>query len=535
MLNQFFSSPLFLGLVATAFILYVVTLIHINLKLSKKKRRKNQKKAKVSNPKSDSKTVTDFCLNRYHCRDCKHEFLGLNEKSCPKCGSTDIYDTAKGQYLGFLEDKTKLLRKHVTFTIPNNCLHCNFLVKCQNLKSKKGWRKLLSCIVVFAFFMSMFNSSLVLADVKEDLIAETPLTVFGEHEWVHVSVGGNHAGSVAWEGYGEDVQLVFYAYNDNGLSFDQFVIEANISYYDPFNKFYVYWGGKISGEDKILLKFYSFLGQTTTLVEPFAGEAPHYGRPGTRVKKNVITGENEIFDVFGANDIHLCSFEWSFISVSNNITNVTQSIPSLIVYDPDGDKYDTKVLSATMLPLIEYFDMVGFMVDTMGPDYVKWVLYSDQSLRVAINQGFEDQSLPSFSVDPVSLRVEPSERVTVSFVLPEGITEYEGSWESRSVRDYVELLSDEVYADGEHVVEFRFLESAKNKRFTVEVSCEKYGTSYSGSAMVEVVPSAWESIVPGVIVLGFIIVGCFFGLRWLIRQKREDASAQEVTSEVLHQ
>jgi len=492
------------GLVATAFILYVVTLIHINLKLSKKKRRKNQKKAKVSNPKSDSK-ITDFC------------------------------DKAKGQYLGFLEDKIKLLGKRVTFTIPSNCLHCSFLVKCQNLKSRSWLKKLLGAVFVLTVCSSMFSSGLVLADERDDLIAETPLTVFGEHEWVHVNVGGEHAGSVAWEGYDENVQLVFYAYSDSGLSFDQFVIEANISYYDPFNKFYVYWGGEISGEGKILLKFYSFLGQTTTLVEPFAGETPHYGRPGTRVKKNVITGENEIFDVFGANDVHLCSFEWSFVSVSNNITNVTQSIPSLIVYDPDGDKYDTKVLSATMLPLIEYYDMVGFMVDSMGSDYVKWILYSDDPLQVRLNQGFGAKSLPKFRVDPVSLRVEPSERVTVSFVLPEGITEYEGSWESRSVRDYVELLSDEVYADGEHEIVFKFLESAKNKRFTVEVSCEKYGTSYSGSAVVEVGPPAWESIVDAVLVLGFIIVGCFFGLRWLIRQKREDASAQEVTSEVLHQ
>jgi len=495
-MNQFFSSPLFLGLVATAFTLYVVTLIHINLKFPKKKKTRNKKLLRI---KENSKSVkTDIC---------------------------------KGdQFLGFL-------RKHYPehLDIPSNCKTCKKMSECLFGKPKKRGilKRIFSFGLILLFCTMVLSPSFVYADERDILIAETPLTVFGEHEWVHVNVGGEHAGSVAWEGYDKDVQLVFYAYSDSGLSFDQFVIEANISYSDPFSKFYVYWGGEISGEGKILFKFYSFLGQTTTLVEPFAGETPHYGRPGTRVKKSVITGENEIFDVFGANNVHLCSFEWSFVSVSNNITNMTQSIPSLIVYNPDGIKYDTKVLSATMLPLVEFFDRVGFMVDSMGTDYVKWILYSDQSLRVAMNQGFEDKSLPSFHVRPISLRVEPNQLVTVSFVLPEGITEYNGSWRDRSIKEHIELLSDEVYADGEHEIVFKFLESAKNKRFTVEVSCEKYGTSYSGSAMVEVVPSAWESIVPIIIIIAFFGVGGIFGVCWLIRQKREDPPAQDVTAEML--
>lgn len=504
------TAWIFFGVIACLIVSLVIALTCLKIVFQTRnvssKRKKNKKKISVkSKSESNTREVTESC------------------------------DKSKGQYLGFLKDKTNQLGKRVTFTIPSNCLHCDFLVKCQGIKTKKNlFKKLLPLVVVFAFFMSTYTYPLVAADATSDLIAETPLTVFGEHEWVHVRVAGEQVGSVAWEGYDSDVQLVFYAYNDSGLSFDQFVIEPKRSYSDPFNKYKVYWNGTKNTRDELMLKFYSFQGQTTTVVEAFAGEVPHYGRPGTRVTKTVITREKEIFDVFSDKDNkHLCSFEWSYISRTSNVTNETESTPSLVVYDPDGTKYDNRWLSATMLPLVEYWDLVGFMVDSMGVDYVKWILYSDNELQVRLTQGFEGMSLTYFNVEPVGLRVQPGDIVSVSFVLPEDVADYDVSWTRAEIWDHITLLRDEV-VDGEHIVEFKFSESilsSKNsKDVTVMVECEKYGTSYSGSAVVRVMRPDYSM---GIFLVALIPVGIvlLFGLRWLLGRMREHASGAVVTGE----
>ncbi|MCW4015452.1 MAG: hypothetical protein NWF06_03700 [Candidatus Bathyarchaeota archaeon] len=435
-------------------------------------------------------------------------------------------------YIGFLRDSNYPDRCFP----PSDCLDCLKIGECLDGKPKRS-RNLLKrfkwlCLVFLVCSMVLvpsFGVVSVFADERSDLIAETSYTVFAESQWAHVSVDGQTVGSVAWKGYGSDVQLIFYAYNDAGLSFDQFVIEKGVSYLDPFEKFYVFWEGAVSVEGEIFLKFYSFKGQTTTVVEGFAGEVSSVGRPDGRVKKYVISEEGEILDVFDGEEKHVCSFEWSYRSVTTEGSNETFLRPCLLVYEPDGDTYDMKVMNNTLSPIVEFLDVVGFMADSLGEDYVKWVLYSGSEFTVRSNQGFEDMALPSFRVDPVSLSVEPGQVVSVSFFLPEGVSDFEASWENSGFWDKIVLLSDEVYGDGEHVVEFKFLDSAKGDSFSVKVECEQFGTTYSSSAVVRVVASVWEGVLIAVILLVPVVIFAVWFVRYLSRRMVGYPSGKEVS------
>lgn len=388
--------------------------------------------------------------------------------------------------------------------------------------------------------MVLFSFGAVYAGI-DDLIAEASFTIFSEYEWAHVSVAGETVGSVAWESYGPNVQIVFYAYNDTGLSFHQEVIEANRTYSDPFNKYMVFWEGEISVEGEISFKFFSFSGQTTTVVESFSGEPSPYERPGTAFTKSIITSEGEIRAVFGEDDSgqldeHICSFEWSFVTTTSNITNATKTVPTMVTYKPDGGKHDTKTLSITMSPVIEYWAQVGFMVEEMDVDegYVKWIIYSGQDFRIGTSPSFRDKDLPLFRVDPVGLRVEPGQTVTVNFKLPEGITEYEASWTGSKIWEHIDLLDDLIFPDGEHEVTFQFLESylegERQRKATIRVSCELYGTTYSGSDVVRVQASALIEILAMVCVGVGALIGGGVGLRWLLRRRSTPPSGEEVTS-----
>jgi hypothetical protein len=415
------------------------------------------------------------------------------------------------QFFGFLRDRPN------GFSVPANCEKCPSVHKCMSRRGLKSLlRRVWGVFFIFLVFGAMFGSVAVYAADGEDVA----FTLVGEADWVHVSVNGDSVGSVALERFGDNVQLIFYAFKDSGLSFDRFVIEANVSYTDPFEKFSVLWTGEFSGTGKILLSFSSIYGQTSTVVESFSGEVPHYGRPGTTYKKNVITGEGEIFDVFSALDNdYICSFEWRFVSSGSNESEGVA--PNLIVYKPDGSEYDNKFLSATGLALVEFYDQVGFMVDSMGTDYVKWVLYSGDDFQVRANQGFGEKPLPSFRVEPVGLRVESGDSVSVFFLLPDDVSEYEGSWNNREEKDLIELLVDETYSDGTHEIVFKVLDSAKNKKITIQVKCEKYGTVYASSAQIEVSPGALEYLVPVLVLFAVFVVVFVLCVRWLIIHKRE--------------
>lgn len=350
------------------------------------------------------------------------------------------------------------------------------------------------------------------------------VTVFRKNEWVHVSVGGNTIGSIAWEQYGEDVQLVFYAYNDTGLSFNEKIIDANVAETDTFNKFQVLWKGEITAEGQIKLILSSGQGQITTIVEKFGGEAK-WGRPGTSYKHPVATHQGEMMDVF-IDDEHKCSFEWTYETVDN------ETVPQLTVYSADGQIDSTGILTSTYVSVVEFFDQVGFMYERMDADegYVKWILYSGYELEVRIGQGFGSKPLPFFKVIPADLDVYPGELVTVEFTLPEGVTEYEASWEDKEISEHIKLDKVTPYQD-QHEVTFRFLDSAKGQKFTLKVSCDNYGTLYQGKAKIEVLVPLLEKIFWGVVGLGVFIVAVIIFLWWAITRRPGTVSTIDAVRE----
>ena len=364
---------------------------------------------------------------------------------------------------------------------------------------------------------------IVLTLTMPTMAQDDAVTVFSEAEWVHVSVGGDTIGSVVWQQYDDDTQLVFYAYNDSGLSYNQFLIEPDTIYTDPLEKFQILWNGEITAENKIMLQFSSDIGQTTTVVKRFAGETPSWGRPGTRYKQRIITQQQETMDVF-IDEEHICSFEWQFVTINN------QSSPQLIVYSPDGTEFDTKVLKSTFLSLVEFYDQVGFMFEKMGTDYVKWMLYSDYELQVRIGQGFGTKPLPFFKVSPADLDVYPGDIVTVEWTLPEGVTEYEASWEDKQISEYVRLVDENVFSD-QYETTFEFLDSAKNQKFTIKVSCNKYGTIYQGKAKITVLLPLIESLLGLFVAIPILIILAYLFTRHLMHRTREPTTVDTAIKE----
>lgn len=355
----------------------------------------------------------------------------------------------------------------------------------------------------------MLLSSFLMVKSSEALIANVVL--FGQDEWVHVRVGDAPVESIVWKVFGDDVQLVFYDYNNTNLSYDQFIIDANHTFSDPLDKFDVFWNGEITLENKIVLAFSSDQGQVTTVVSSFTGNVPPSEHPAMTHTKPLITKEDEIYDVV-MDGSHVASFEWSFTNVSN------QQIPQLTIYNPDGTKYNTQLLTATFIP-IEYYNVVGWLVKKMGADYVQWLLYSGKAFQVRANQGFGALSLSFFIVYPTSLKVHPSETVTVQFVLPEGVDNYTASWNDPSFNKYIKLDGEPVFNSqtGQYEVNWKFLESAVGKRFTVKVSAVKYGTTYQATASILVQAQTLNPVIMpligGVSFLAFFVIFLIFLIR----------------------
>jgi len=223
---------------------------------------------------------------------------------------------------------------------------------------------------------------------------------------------------------------------------------------------------------------------------------------------------------------HVASFEWSFVALTTNET-INQTFPQLIVYAPNGQKFDTKVLTASFVPLVEYHDLVGWMMDTIGTNYVKWLIYSGNEFQVRISQGFGTSPLPTFTVQPISLKVSPGQTVTVQFSLPTGVQNYEASWNDPSFSTYIELISENFNSQNDqYEIKFKFLDSAVNHRFTVQVACEKYGRTYEASASILVEAQPWALIGFAVVLLGCVAGGGFFGLRRLSQTRRVPPSPE---------
>ena len=348
------------------------------------------------------------------------------------------------------------------------------------------------------------------------------LIVFEESDWVHVSVGGNTVASIVWEQYDEDVQLVFYAYNDTGLSFNQFIMDENRSYSDPFNKFQTVWKGEITIEGKIKLYLSSTQGQISTIVEKFGGESS-WGRPGTHYEHRVATYAGEVKDVY-IDAEKICIFEWNYEKVDN------KTVPQLTVYSPNGNVDSTGTLTSTYVSVVEYFDKVGFMFERMGDDYVKWMLYSGQEMEVRSSQESGASQLPFFKVSPADNEVYPGDIVTAEWELPDGVTEYEVSWEDKQISEHVRLVDENIY-NGRYETTFKFLDSAKDQIFTIKVSCEKYGTLYQGKEKVEVLIPLLESLFWVIVIIAILCVGTIIFIYVLIPRIRESTDVDTAIRE----
>lgn len=331
------------------------------------------------------------------------------------------------------------------------------------------------------------------------------VVVVAPNKWVHLSLDGEPITSLGWVRYGVDIQVSFYAFNDSGVQFDSFVIVVNQSFQDPFKKFVVLWGGTYTNLGELVLTVSSPLGIATTVVQQFPGEVPRYGKPAMTVRKTVITEAGKLYDVV-VDDKHVASFDWSFVTLENN-----QSFPQLKVYKNDGVEYDTKVLTVNYVPLVDYYDVVGWMTEAVTGNWVKWILYSGKPIQVRLSQGFASTSLPFFIIYPRNLQAEVGQMVTVQWVLPGGVTTYSVSWSDSSMELYFDVVNEEFDpSSGEFLVELAFRENAEGKRFMLQVEAVKYGTTYRSGDYVLVLAPAWKTmalpVVSGVAFLLIIVV-----------------------------
>ena len=361
---------------------------------------------------------------------------------------------------------------------------------------------------------------------------EGSVVVVAPDKWVHLSLDGEPMTSMSWISYGADIQVVWFAYNDSSVQFDSFVINSNQTFYDPFEKFSVLWEGNFGSLGEIILVISSPLGIVTTIVQKFPGEVPRYGKPGMTVKKTVITEENRLYDVV-VDDKHVATFDWSFVTLSDNATVSNQTFPELNVYNNDGTEYDTKVLTATYVPLVDYYDIVGWMVATMTNNYVKWVLYSGKSIQVRLSQGFTTSPLPFFVIYPRSLEVQSGETVTVRYILPEGVESYETSWNDTDVQRYLDVIEEEFDPmTGEFEVQLVFHEDAEGRRFRIEVEAEKYGTLYRSGERITVMAPAWKTAVLPAIGYGGLVAFMVFLCIVVLRRRRSPPDSFQALKDV---
>ena len=364
---------------------------------------------------------------------------------------------------------------------------------------------------------------IVLTFTMPTMAQEDTLTVFSENDWIHVAIGGDTVCSIVWEQFDEDVQIVFYAYNDAGLSFNQFWLQPDITYSDPFDKFQVCWNGEITVEQQIKLNLSSIHGQITTIKERFGGDPSSWDRPGTLFEQRLMTHAGELKDVM-IDDEHVCSFEWTYETVNN------ETKPQLTVYSSTEEVVSVGTLTSTYTSIVEFFDQVGFMYEKMGDTYVRWMLYSGYDFKVRDNQGFGTNPLPFFKVSPADLDVYPGEIVTVEWTLPEGVTEYEASWEDKQISEYIRLVDEDVYND-QYETTFEFLDSAKNQKFTIKVSCNKYGTIYQGKAKITVLVPLIESILWVFIAIPLIVIVVYLIAREGSHRTRSKVTAPQALKE----
>jgi len=349
---------------------------------------------------------------------------------------------------------------------------------------------------------------------------EGNLVSVGLNQWVHVSIEGVPVESFGWQVYfGKEVQLSFYAYNDSSVMYHAFVIVANRSYFDPLEKFKVYWDGTLY-ESSIVFTVSSDLGRVAMVVQAFAGETPIYGRPKMTQRFSLITMEGKIWDVL-VNNEHVASFEWSYVTLTSNQTGSNQTLPQLTVYKNDGSIYDTRVATTALVPITEFQDKVGIMVEAFSTSYIKWLLYSGYPINVRLSSGFgASLVLPYFSVTPYTGTVQPNELVTIAFKLPEGAKNYTANWNTTYLKTYLTVQS-EIFNPNtkEYTVTLSFHDNAEGNRFTLEVQADKYGAIYRSSTSITVVAPIWKTLIlpiGSVAFIGFL----FFLIIWRGREAR---------------
>jgi hypothetical protein len=362
--------------------------------------------------------------------------------------------------------------------------------------------------------------SLTFIPLEDSFGLEGSIVVIAPDRWMHLSLDGEPIESMSWLQYGNDIQVTFWAYNQSDVQFDQFVITPNQTFSDPFDKFSVLWKGNFGSLGEIVFIVSSPLGIVTTIVEKFPGEVPRYGKPAMTVKKTVITEEGRLYDVI-VDKKHVATFEWSYVTIYSNETGLNQTFPELKVYNSDGSEYDTKVLTATYVPLVDYYDVVGWMVSTMTENYVKWILYSGKPIQVRISQGFTTTPLPFFVIYPKSLEVQSGETVTIRWTLPKGVQSYTTSWNDTYMQRYLDVISEEFDpSTGEYEVQLVFHDNAEGRRFLLEVEAERYGTRYRSGERIKVISPTWKTMaLPAIGGLGIITVLVFLLILALRRRR----------------
>ena len=345
--------------------------------------------------------------------------------------------------------------------------------------------------------------------------------VVGVNQWVHVSVGDERLESFNYVIFGKDLQLSFFSFNESSLMLDSFVLAANSSVADHLGKFMVSWDGVV-GTSTVYFIVSSDYGQIATIVQDFGGQQS-WSRPKMTVRREVFTRKAETFDVL-VDNVHVASFVWDLVVVGDE----NDTVPQLTVFKNDGSPYLTKILTNTYVSVAEYFDKVGFMVEAYGGTYIKWLLYSGFSLAVRVSQGFSGLDLPYFLLS--ARTVEPNQPVTVTFRLPEGISNYTASWDTSYLKAFLSVV-DKVFnpSTREYSVVLNFFDNAEGNKFTLEVSAEKYGSVYQSSDSIVVTAPFWKLLIAPVIV-AVIIVGAMI---LLVRRASEGRKTPPPASQAI--
>ena len=121
-------------------------------------------------------------------------------------------------------------------------------------------------------------------------------------------------------------------------------------------------------------------------------------------------------------------------------------------------------------------------------------------------------------------------RQTVEWTLPSGVTEYEVSWKDKQISEHIRLIEENIYQN-RYETTFSFLDSAKNQKFTIKVSCEKYGTIYQGKDKLTILTPILDAIVIPVIILIIIVAVALYCVTQLLGRVRETTSMESAVME----